>query len=272
MAPLLRLGALALCTTLMGHAVASESPAGNCRPINLAFYELGLLYYRDAQRNANGIDVDLVRELSARSGCRFDTVLDWRVRIWSQLAAGELDASVSGIATPERSEFAELVPYFQTRNYAVVRRSLPASAKSLSGFLGHAERRIGVVQGFKQGQALDEWLGVMRERGRVVESADFATVVRLFEANRIDAFLALPTSWLHKQKEGNLAASAEMLDWAPKERIVHGLILSKARLNNEERAHLRKTLEGMRADGTVARILRRHVGPELAKAMLVQEP
>ena len=103
MAPLLRLGALALCTTLMGHAVASESPAVNCRPVSLAFYELGLLYYRDAQRNANGIDVDLVRELSARSGCRFDTVLEWRVRIWSQLAAGELDASVSGIATPERS-------------------------------------------------------------------------------------------------------------------------------------------------------------------------
>ncbi len=66
--------------------------------------------------------------------------------------------------------------------------------------------------------------------------------------------------------------AAEGLDWAPKEHIVHGLTLPKARLTNEERMHLRTTLEGIKAEGTVAKILRQHMGPELAKARLVQEP
>lgn len=250
---------------LMVAGLSAAAGAG-CGSYSLAFYELGLLYYRDAQGQAHGIDLDLVDALQARSGCRFHTVLESRVRIWAQLAGGQLDLSVSGIPTPERERFAEFLPYFQTRNYLLLRRGLPPQAREPAGFAAIPELRVGVVKSFKHGALYDDWLAQLRQQGgRVVEAADFETVLRLFSAGRVDAFLALPTSWLRAARQRGLEQAVEMLDWAPQDRVVHGLIVSLQRVPEQDRRRLREAMAGLRADGTVAGILRRHVGAELAQ-------
>jgi len=255
----------------MGAAMSAGAGAA-CGSYGLAFYELGLLYYRDAQGQARGIDLDLVEALKARSGCRFQTVLESRVRIWAQLAGGQLDLSVSGIPTPEREQFAEFLPYFHTRNYLLMRRGLPPQAREPAGFLAIPELRVGVVKSFKHGPLYDSWLAKLREQsGRVVEAADFDTVVRLFSAGRIDAFLALPTSWLLAARQQGLEAAVDMLDWAPQDRVIHGLIISRQRVPEEDKRRLREAMASLRADGTVAAILRRHVGAELAQSLLLAD-
>ena len=254
-------------------ALGPAAAARACGPFSLAFYELGLLYYRDASGKAHGIDLDLVDALAARSGCRFVPVLESRVRIWSQLADGRLDLSVSGIATPERERFAEFMPYFQTRNFLMLRRNVPAAAHNPDGFVARPELRIAVVKSFKHGPRYDAWLARLRERpGRVVEAADFDTVLRLFSVGRVDAFLSLPTSWLLAARRQGLDATVTMLDWSPEDRVVHGLIVSLQRVPEVDRRRLSQALDSLHADGTVARILRRHAGPEWADKLVLARP
>ncbi|MBH9553795.1 substrate-binding periplasmic protein [Inhella gelatinilytica] len=242
-----------------------------CGPFSLGFYELGLLYYRSGQGPAQGIDLDVIEALKARSGCAFEPVLESRVRIWSRLAAGQLDVSVSGIATPERERFAEFMPYFSTRNFLVGRREAVAAGLDPSGFLARPELQVAVVKSFKHGPLYDEWLERLRSQGRVVEAADFDTVVRLFVGKRVDAFLALPTSWALVIRRHNLEDQVQVLDWAPQERIVHGLIVSKLTVSEPDRRRLRNALHSLHTDGSIERILRYHMGSEWASHVRLPE-
>ncbi|WP_326536208.1 substrate-binding periplasmic protein [Pseudorhodoferax sp.] len=253
---------------LFGLAAAQSA----CGPYRVAFYDLGLLHYRDASGMARGIDVDLIEALAERSGCRFETTLESRVRIWAQMAEGRLDITVSGIPTPEREQFAEFVPYFVTRNLLVVRRDLPPQARSPEGFLAQASLSVGVVKSFKHGAVYDAWLERLRAGGRVVTTGDFDTLVRLFQARRIDAFLTLPTSWMPKAGAAGGAAPVDLLDSSPKEALVHGLVLSRSRLPPEVRGRLRAAIDEMHRDGSLQRMLSRHVGEDLARKMLVPMP
>jgi len=160
---------LAFC--IAGSSRAAEPPT--CAAYTLAFYELGALYGRGAGGVYEGIDKDLVEELSRRSGCVFTTVLESRVRIWDRLSRRLLDLSVSGIATPEREVFAEFIPYFQTRNYVLMTSKVAAEVPTPTAFLADKQRTVAVVKSFKHGALYDAWLDQLRVQRRVFEMADF---------------------------------------------------------------------------------------------------
>jgi polar amino acid transport system substrate-binding protein len=242
--------------------------AAQCGDIGLAFYELGALYYQAPDGSWTGIDKEIVDELGKRTGCRFHTVLESRVRIWTQMASGKLDMSVSGIANPEREKFARFIPYFATRNYALQRKSLAASASTPEGFLADPELRVAVVKSFKHGPEYDVWLDKLRAQGRVHDAPDFRAVVRLLKLGRVHAVLALPTSWVPVLEQENLTAQVRVLDWSPGDSIVHGLILSRERLPAPTMALLDKAIQAMRDDGTLFRIYKRHIGAERAGELL----
>lgn len=253
-----------LLLTLLPPAVQAAPP---CGPYTLAFYELGLLYHHDGDAGFSGIDKDVVQALQQRSQCEFRPLLESRVRIWDRLAAGSLDLSVSGIATPERERFADFVPYFQTRNFALMRKELAQRLPTPEAFLADSTRRVVVVKAFRHGPGYDSFIGQLREQGRLVEAADFDTVLRLFLAGRADLMLALPTSWSPMLQKPALMNQLAVLDWAPQDRVVHGLIMSRARLSEAERQRLRQALESLVADGSIEAIFRRHVGERMAREM-----
>ena len=238
-----------------------------CGPYTLAFYELGLLYHHDENGGFSGIDKDVVEALQTRSQCAFKTILESRVRIWDRMASGGLDLSVSGIPTPERERFAEFVPYFQTRNFALMRKELAQRLPTPEAFLADAGRKAVVVKAFRHGPGYDGLLRQLREQGRLVEAADFDTVQRLFLAGRADLMLALPVSWSPMLQRPELMNQLALLDWAPQDRVIHGLIMSRARLPEADRQRLRQALESLIADGSIEAIIRRHVGERLAREM-----
>lgn len=242
-----------------------------CQPLNLALYELGALYYRKPSGEYTGIDKDVISEIEKRTNCHFRTSLESRVRIWQQLKQQSLDMTVSGIATPEREEFARFIPYFSTRNYLLLRHDVPTSAQSLEGFLATPHLQIGVVKSFKHGDKYDAWLKQLRTLNRVHEAADFDTVTRLFKAGRIHAMLALPTSIQPQSQVDNTAAKYIIRDLSPTDKIQHGLVLSKERVNMETFELLSRTIAAMRADGSLERIFSRHVDKRLAKDMLIEK-
>jgi polar amino acid transport system substrate-binding protein len=259
---------LLTCALFCGPAPtrAEDPPCGHYK---LAFYEYGVLFYRDANGAHAGIDLDIVNELTRRTGCVFDTVLESRVRIWDQLAKNSLDLSVSGIPSPEREKYAEFMLYLQTRNFALLRRELAGRLNTLEAFLADNTRLVVVVKSFKHGAVFDEWLAKMRAQRRVTEVADFDAAVRVFKVGRADAILALPTSWPLVLRREGLQDQLSVLDWAPQDRFGAGLVVSRQRVSEADRQRLRNALSAMQKDGTVEGIFKRHVGAAAAKAMLL---
>ncbi|MDC8772265.1 substrate-binding periplasmic protein [Roseateles albus] len=266
----------ALSTTLLASALSlypsTASGQGVCGQYTLAFYELGALYYRNAAGEHVGIDKDVVDELSRRSGCKFSTVVESRVRIWDQLAKHKLDLSVSGIATPERQQFAEFLPYFQTRNFALLRRDLAATIMTPDAFLADPLRRVAVVKSFKHGPVFDAWLAQLRGQRRVEELPDFDSVLRVFKAGRVDAMLALPTSLARVPGADPMLDQISIMDWAPNDSIAHALIVSRERVSPADLALLRAGLQSMQKDGALEAIFRRHVDSSLAHVMRLESP
>ncbi|MCV2367756.1 substrate-binding periplasmic protein [Roseateles oligotrophus] len=249
-----------------------QAQAAQCGPYSLAFYEHGVLYYRDVDGQYAGVDLDIVNELARRSGCQFKTVLESRVRIWDQLAKHNLDISVSGIPSPEREKFAEFMLYMQSHNFALVRQDLAGALSTPEAFLADTKRLVVVVKSFKHGAVFDAWLDKMRAQQRVTEVPDFESAVRVFKLGRADAMLALPTSWpLILRREG-LQEQISVLDWAPQDRITAGLVVSRQRVSEVDRQRLRAALHSMQKDGTLEAIYKRHVGAQLAKALLFEPP
>ena len=245
-------------------ALAGEPP---CGPYTLAFYEHGVLYFRDAKGQAAGVDLDIVNELAGRTGCVFKTILESRVRIWDQLSRHQLDISVSGIPNAERESYAEFMLYMQSHNHVVIRKGLRQSLNSMAEFLADPKRQVVVVKSFKHGRSLDAWLDQLRSQQRVLEAPDLEAAWRILKAGRADAMLALPTTWSLLMRREAVSQQFDFLDWAPQDQILAGLIVSRQRVSEADRQRLRQALLTMRKDGTLDAIFKKHVGPELAQGM-----
>jgi polar amino acid transport system substrate-binding protein len=252
-----------LCCALLWQAPLAVAALA-CGEYSAALYEHGALYRKEADGHWSGIDKDVLDEVAKRSGCVFHTALDSRVRIWARLEQGTLDVSVSGIATPEREKFAQFIPYLGARNYLIVNKSVPLKHYSGAAFAADPSLKVGVVKGFKHGAYYDEWLAPLRAQGRVYEAADLSAVLNLFKIGRVQAMLALPTSWVGFFKQERMTDQVRILDLAQKNDVIGGLVLSRQRVPPHAVDAMRKALREMREDGTLKAIYVRHVGPELA--------
>lgn len=256
------------CCVLALAATTPRAAPPECGTLGLAYYELGALYYQKPDGGWAGIDKDIVDELEKRTGCHFQATLESRVRIWTQLSTGKLDMSVSGIPTPEREKFARFIPYFATRNYVLQPKGLPAAAGTAEGFLAIPEYKVAVVKSFKHGTDYDAWLDKLRAQGRVFDAPDFRSVVRLLKIGRVQAVLALPTSWVQVLEQEGMTGDVRVLDWSPRDSVPHGLILSRERVPLATAERFARAIQDMRDDGTLLAIFKRHVGADLAAALL----
>lgn len=234
-----------------------------CGPYSVGLYEFGALLYKAGSGELRGIDKDLIDVLARRSGCVLQTRVESRSRIWQQLSTGMLDITVSGIPSPEREQFALFLPYLSTRNHALIGRSLAASTGSPAQFLGDLSLRVAAVRGFKYGPRIDGWLAQLRAQGRVDEVADFPTAFKVLMAGRVAMMFAHPMVIEPWRKQA--LSEHVLLDWAPEDTVVAGLVLSRSRVSAVDQVLLRRHLENMLTDGEFDQILRQHLGPDMAR-------
>lgn len=260
---LLRPLLLALMLCCAGRAVA-------CGPYTVAYYDFGLLHYRDGEGREAGIDKDVVDALAQRSGCRLLTTVESRARIWDQLNRGQLDITVSGVVTPERAQLAEFWPYFRSRNHALMSKALARQLPTPEAFLADGSRRVVVVRSFRHGQFFDAWLNRLRAQQRVEEVADFETALRVFRAGRVQLMLAHPLN-LSRQDHAWLNETA-LLDWGPQDDVMASLVVSRSRVSDADRRLLRDALRGLLRDGVVDGIIARHAGDALARSLRLSGP
>jgi polar amino acid transport system substrate-binding protein len=254
-----------LLSCLLG-LVAAAAQAAPCGPFTVTMYEHGALYYHAAGGWA-GIDKDVVEELARRTGCKLPMRLESRVRIWTMLRDGLLDITVSGLATPERLQYAYFLPYLQTRNLVLLRNEIADTAPTMAQFLANPTLRIGTIKSFKHGAGYDAWLDKLRAQGRVHEAPDYISLLRLFQNGRVQAILQLNTNVPALQRDEALAALFRVQDWVPQENLQASLVVSRTRVPAPVRLALEQALHAMREDGTLRTIIERHVGADRATAL-----
>ena len=249
-------------------SAGSWAQQATCGPYNVAFYETGLLYFKDSSGGYSGIDKLVVEELARRSDCVLVPFLDSRVRTWSALENGQLDMTVSAIETPKRQKFAIFIPYiFNNRNYLLIRSGLASKIKTLQDFLADKTLRLGVVKSFVHGEVLDPWIATLKREGRVDEVSDLEVLARVFAAGRVSAFLTQPVVWPLLLERNHLGGEVQMLDVAPGDTAVLGLVLSRSRVAAADVKRLHAAMKSMRADGTLESIFARFVGAAMAKSL-----
>jgi polar amino acid transport system substrate-binding protein len=248
--------------------LAGNAAAASCGPYTVAMYEHGALYYRSGEQWA-GIDKDIVDELARRTGCELRMTRDSRIRIWTMLKEGTLDMTMSGISTPEREGFARFTPYLQSRNMLLVRNEAARHAGTLEQFAALPELKVAVIKGFRHGATYDAWLDRLRKQGRVYDTPDYTTLLRLFQYGRVQAILQLSSNVDVLHRDGHLRGQFRVLDLVPRENVQGSLVISRL-VADASATRLEQALRAMREDGTVKTIMERHTSPERALAMLVR--
>ncbi|SFG04086.1 amino acid ABC transporter substrate-binding protein, PAAT family [Duganella sp. CF458] len=248
--------------------LAGSTAAASCGPYTVAMYEHGALYYRSGEQWA-GIDKDIVDELARRTGCALRMTRDSRIRIWTMLKDGALDMTMSGIATPEREGFARFTPYLQSRNMLLVRNEAARHATTLEQFAAQPELKVAVIKGFKHGATYDAWLDRLRKQGRVHDTPDYSTLLRLFQYGRVHAILQLSSNVDALYRDAQVRGQFRVLDLVPRENVQGALVISRL-VADDSAARLEQALRAMREDGTVKTIMERHTSPERALAMVLR--
>lgn len=252
-----------ICSAYDGQTNAWSQPLCG-KPIKLAFYEYGYLYF-----DGKGIDRDIVEELRKRSGCSFEFQVMARARIWADLASGDLDMSVSGIQNPERDKFAIFAPYMAIKNYAVVNSSVAARAGTGDDFISLNNLQMGAVTSFKHGKKQDELLDRLRRAGRVQESPDAESIFLKLKTHRVDGMFSQPPVFRKYLSDLEMEDMVSVLDWAPDEKgVPHGLIMSRHRFNEEEAEKWRNLILDMKKDGTLKRIYMKYLPEKEAEQIL----
>ena len=250
---------------LLSDAAAIAAPA--CGPYMVGLFEYGVVYYRGDDGRYQGVDADLVADLAKRSGCTLNTVLESRARIWSQLADGRLDLTTSAVPTVERERYLEFVPYLRSRAFVWLRRELAGTLPTPEAFLKDPERRLLVLRGITFSAQLTQWIEQLRARHRLIEAADQPAALRAIKAGRVDAMLVGATTLSLSRKRDPALDEFIAQDWAPQDRVLIGLALSREKVSLADRARLRRAMDAMVQDGGLDAILRRHLDEASLRAL-----
>lgn len=252
---------------ITGAAAHPLCPEGG--PIRFAHYEFGLLYSADT---GTGIDDEVQQELARRSGCRFEVSLRPRARIWVDLQSGALDMAGSGVQTPARDAFAWFAHYVLEDNHVVLADSVPADVRTLADFIARPELKMGGVRSFSYSPYYDEHVERLRQAGRIYLVGDTGALYRMFSQGRYDAFIASQFLSRHYFRQFNIAEPKRIEDWDPAPATPSGLVIAKKRFTPAQARAWQTLVQRMLDDGTMLRIVSRHMEPKAAAAALYRAP
>jgi polar amino acid transport system substrate-binding protein len=243
-------------------AASAAPPNPYCSgPVRVAFFEYGVLYRSDIN---DGIDARLLNAMEVRSGCTFERVVLPRARIWTELQVGSLDMATAAIPTEERKVFGYLLPYMQTRNVLLMRRSSASKTMKQEEFERSA-LQLGVVRGFRHEPHYDTLIGKLAGQGRVVEASDVSDLMRMLDKGLVDAVSSQPIVFREYWSEAKLKSDIVQFDWAPKDQFsVGAMILSRKSFTDAQAKQWDKLLSAMQKDGTIAKAMRKFMSPAQA--------
>lgn len=231
------------------------------RPFTLALHEHGLLY---DSRTGEGIDQDLAEALVRRSGCTISISVMPRARIWQLIESGALDFGTSGISNPAREQFAAFAWTFSNPYQLLLRKD--AGAASLAEFARNPALKLGVVRSFRYSASANTLVDKLDAEGRVAQASNLAALYPALLENRVQAMIVEPFDEPALQSQQLRSITLTLAFDDPP--VPHGLIMSRKSLSPTQQQAWRALVDGLRADGTIERILAKHLKPETARALV----
>jgi polar amino acid transport system substrate-binding protein len=261
---------MALLVTMSSSAWASNPslcPRGG--PIRFAHYEFGLIYN---QETGQGVDNDVQKELERRSGCRFELSIQPRARSWVDLETGAIDMLGSGVQTPQRDRFAWYAHYVVEINKVLLADSVPDSVRSMVDFENEMTLRMGTVRGFSFSPFYDAAMERFKAAARLDQVGDTEAVFRMFAAGRFQAFVSSQFVYGHYLKRLGMKTPRRIVDWDTQPGTPSGLTMSKKRLTPEQAKAWQALIQTMLDDGTMRRIVAKHLGEAEADRSVYRRP
>ena len=241
---------------------AGLCPAG---PVRLSFYEAGLFYF-----DGKGIDREVADELQRRTGCAVVGSAPPRARAYAWLESGETDIVMAALNNPKRDHYAAFIPYMQQRFVTVMHRDVPADKTSLAAFSGDSALRFGAVRGVTYGGGRDVWFAKIEAQRRHELGASLPTMFRMLKSKRFAAMFAIPLQYEKELADLGMRDQVRLIDWFPDEPpAARCLAMSRKNFTPAQIKGWAEVVRGMKADGSLRRILANHLSAEdTAKAVV----
>lgn len=242
-------GTLALLSLFgLAHAQTRLSVAGD-----VAFPPYSYL----VEGQPTGIDVDILAELSRRTGIEFDIQLMPFKRVIETLRDGRVDAAMAVLRSAERESFAIFTGVLHNSTYALF--VVQGSSLSFEGLESLRGRQIGKVRGFLMGEAFDA--EVAAGKIRLSETATAEQTLRMLLAGRVDAISGQVVVTRYIARELGLADRISALPRPLLPDRPSFLVLSRQAPVPDKEAlaqRLKLALDTMHKDGSVQRIEARY--------------
>ena len=176
------LGGLALCAVLLPAALGAVS-AQTAGRLSVAGDVAFPPYSYLIAGHPAGIDVDILAELSRRTGIEFDVQLAPFKRVIETVRDGRVDAGMAVLRSAEREGFAIFTGVLHNSTYALF---VPTGSwLAFDGLESLRGRHVGKVRGFFVSEAFDA--EVASGQIRITEAATAEQSLRMLVAGRVDA-------------------------------------------------------------------------------------
>jgi polar amino acid transport system substrate-binding protein len=240
---------------------AFAGPAPDCgRTLTLGLHEHGVLY---ESHTGAGIDKDIAEAMARRTGCRIQTTLLPRARIWQLIESGGLDFSLSGISNPQRETYASFAWYVSNKYYLLVRKE--SRIRSVRDFQHDTRLKLGVIRSFRYSEGANRFVDGLESEGRLVFASSLDPLFQVLLEDKVQGMIIEPFDY--PTIEGAALREKTTILEFDDPPVPHGLIMSRRSLPAAQQQAWREVIEGMRADGTIRRIFEQYFPADLARVM-----
>lgn len=176
--------------------------------------------------------------------------------------------ALSAIETPAREQFAWFAHDIQGKNLFLLQSGLKVN--SLQAFMSNPKLKLGVVRVYKYSPFYDPLVEQLRQQNRLVEVAKMEQLYHMFQAKRFEATLGFSYVYPFYLKAFSANELPQLVDWDPGPPFPQGVVFSKKTFSEEQAKSWKHLVNQMLKDGTVYRILSRHIGAHFSSQAVYQ--
>ena len=245
---------------------ALAQAAACTRPFVVPMSPTGLSVAISGQ-SVGGIYPELLRAISAKSGCAFKLSVVPRARQEALFETGQSDLLIPASRTARRDQLGYFVPLIANRPAAISLDTKQAPLHSIQDLLERKELRVALVRGYDYGEAYAALVKDLAAQGRVMMEAEPIGVARLLQAGYADLTIMAPNI-LAGAVQGDARVESmyaklrievlEELPWGE-----NGAYISKKAVTAEDRAALEGLLGGAAKSGAVWEAFKRYYAPDI---------
>ncbi len=234
---------------------ADTAEAAECA-VSAGYEEWRPYQFTDPDGRPSGIDMDVVRAVAERAGCRVRFVLASLKRLHHELRAGDLDV-LFAYFKEERTTYGNYTrPYRADTKALYVRRGLDGGVRDLQGVL-EAGHSLGVVRGVFYGDAAMRLIDTPAFTAQVEPVVGNVQNMKKILAGRLDGILVNPPLVADFLRANNATGRLERRSVIYETRL--HMLFSKASVKPEVVAAFDRAIEALQRDGTMDKIMAKYL-------------